>query len=110
VTEAFHVLASVGGRTAQAWNGFDVTAGRAVSWGIGLDYDEPASPWILRFGLGQEQQDGAPEPRAGVLGLGLGWKLDALRLDVGALRRSIERVGKATSYDDRVVASATVGF
>lgn len=110
VTEAFRVLASLGGRTAQAWDGFDVTAGRAVSWGIGLDYDDAADPWVLRLGLGQEQQDGVPEPRAGVLGLGLGWKLDELRLDVGLLHRSIARVGKATSYDDRVVASATVGF
>ena len=110
VTEAFRALASLGGRTAQAWDGLDATSGRAVSWGIGLDYDDSAEPWAVRFGLGQEQQAGAPEPRAGVLGLGLGWKLDALRLDLGALRRSIARAGKATSYDDRVVASATVGF
>jgi hypothetical protein len=110
VTEAFRVLASLGGRTAQAWDGFDVTSGRAVSWGVGLDYDEAEVPWTLRFGLGQEQQAGVPEPRAGVIGLGLGWKLDELRLDAGVLRRSIERAGKATSYDDRVVASATVGF
>ena len=110
VTEAFRVLASVGGRTAQVWDGFDATSGRAASWGAGFDYEEPEQPWTFRMGLGQEQQDGVPEPRAGVIGLGLGWKLDDLRLDVGALRRSIVRVDKATSFDDRVVASATVGF
>jgi hypothetical protein len=110
VTEAFRVLGSLGGRTAQAWDGFHATSGSTVSWGVGLDYDDVEAPWVARFGLGQEQQHGSPEPRAGVLGLGLGWKLDALRLDAGLLRRSIGRAGKATSYDDRVVASATVGF
>jgi hypothetical protein len=110
VTGAFRVLASLGGRTAQAWDGFAVKAGSAVSWGVGLDYDDAEEPWAVRFGLGQEQQDGTPEPRAGVFGLGLGWKLDALRLDAGLLRRSIGRAGKPTSYDDRLVASATVGF
>lgn len=110
VTGACRVLASVGVATAQSWDGFDVTTGRAASWAVGLDYDDAATPVVLRVGLGQEQQDGVPEPRAGVLGLGLGLKLDELRFDVGALRRSIARADKATSYDDRVLASATVGF
>jgi len=110
VDDAFRVLASVGGRTAQAWDGFGVSAGRAVGWSAGLEYEAPEQPWAFRLGLGQEQQVGTPEPRAGVFAAGLGWKADALRLDLGVLRRSFERVGKATSYDDRVVASATVGF
>ena len=110
VSDAFRVLASLGGRTAQAWDGFGVSAGRAVSWSAGFEYEEPEQPWTFRLGLGQEQQDGVPEPRAGVYALGVGWKAEALWLDLGVLRRSFERAGKATSYDDRVVVSATVGF
>jgi hypothetical protein len=110
VTGAFRVLASLGGGTAQAWEGFGVSVGRAVSWSAGFEYEEPEQPWTFRLGLGQEQQVGVPEPRAGVYALGLGWKGDELRLDVGLLRRSFERAGKATSYDDRVVAGVTVGF
>jgi hypothetical protein len=109
-SDAFRVLASLGGRTAQAWDGFGVSAGRAVSWSAGLEYAEPEQPWAFRLGLGQEQQVGTPEPRAAVFAVGLGWKADELRLDLGVLRRSFERAGKATSYDDRVVASVTVGF
>lgn len=110
VSDALGVLASVGGGTAQAWDGFGVSVGRAVSWSSGLEYEEPGQPWTIRFGLGQEQQVGVPEPRAAVYALGLGWKADALRLDLGILRRSFERAGKAASYDDRVVAGVTVGF
>lgn len=110
VSDAFRVLASLGGRTAQAWDGFGVSVGRAVSWSAGFEYEEPEQPWTFRFGLGQEQQVGVPEPRAGVYALGLGWKADDLRLDLSVLRRSFERAGKATSYDDRVVAGVTVGF
>ena len=110
VSDAFRVLASLGGRTAQAWDGFGVSAGRAVGWSAGFEYEEPEQPWTFRFGLGQEQQVGTPEPRAGAYALGLGWKADALRLDLGVLRRSCERAGKASSYDDRAVAGVTVGF
>jgi hypothetical protein len=110
VSDAFRVLASVGGSTTQAWDGFGVSVGRAVSWSSGLEYEEPGQPWTFRFGLGQEQQDGTPEPRAGVLALGVGWKAEALQLDLGVLRRSFARTGKAMSYDDRVVAGVTVGF
>jgi len=31
-------------------------------------------------------------------------------LDLGVLRRTFERAGKASSYDDRAVAGVTVGF
>jgi len=110
VSDAFRVLASLGGRTAQAWDGFGVSAGRAVSWSAGFEYEEPEQPWTFRLGLGQEQQGGAPEPRAGAYALGVGWKAEALRLDLGVLRRSFQRAGKATSYDDRAVAGVTVGF
>ena len=110
VTEAFRVLVAAGGRTAQAWDGVGVTSGRSASWGLGIEYEEPDQPLALRLGLGREQQDAVPEPAAGIFGLGLGWKLDDVRLDVGVLRRSVARPGKPTSYDDRVVAGATVGF
>jgi hypothetical protein len=110
VSAAFRVLASLGGRTAQAWDGFGVSAGRAVGWSAGLEYEETEQPWTFRFGLGQEQQVGVQEPRAAAYALGLGWKVDALRVDLGVLRRSFEHAGKATSYDDRVVAGVTVGF
>jgi hypothetical protein len=110
VSDAFRVLASLGGRTAQAWDGFGVSTGRAVGWSAGFEYQEPEQPWTFRFGLGQEQQVGVPEPRAGVYALGLGWKADELRLDLGVLRRSFERAGKASSYDDRAVGGVTVGF
>jgi len=107
---ALRVLASVGGRTAQSWDGFGVPAGRAASWSAGLEYEEPGQPLTFRAGGGQEQQDGVPESRAGALALGVGWKLDALQLDLGVLRRTAQRAAKVASYDDRVVASVTVGF
>lgn len=110
VNEAFRVHTSLGGRTAQEWGQFGVSAGRAASWSAGFEYEEPEQPWAFRFGLGQEQQDGMPEPRAAVLALGVGWKAGSLQLDVGVLRRSFARAGKAASYDDRALAGVTVGF
>lgn len=110
VNEAFRVLASLGGRAAQAWDGLGTSAGRAVSWSSGLEYEEPEQPWTFRFGAGQEQQAGVPEPRAVVLALGAGWKAEGFRLDLGGMRRSFAREGSARSYDDRVVAGVTVGF
>ncbi len=110
VTEVLRVFASLGGRTAQAWDGFGATSGRAASWTGGFEYEEPGQPLTIRFGLGQEQQDGAPEPRAGAFALGAGWKSGTLRFDLGAMRRSFARPGRAASYDDRVVAGVTVGI
>ena len=108
--EAVRVFASLGGGTARSWEGFDLGGGAAASWGVGLEYEEPEQPLILRCGVGQEQQAGVPEPRSGVYALGLGWRLDTLRLDLGVLRRSLERAEQPRSYDDRAVASLTVGF
>jgi hypothetical protein len=110
VTENFHLLASAGGRSAQSWEGLGVSAGRDFSWSLGLDFHAAPDPWTLRLGLGQEQQRGVPEPRAGLVSLGLGWDLEGVVLDGAVMRRSIERPGRANSYDDRVVASATVPF
>jgi hypothetical protein len=111
VSGASRVFASLGGSTAQAWDGFGVSVGRAVSWSAGFEYQQPEQPWTFRFGLGQEQQVGVPEPRAGVVALGLGWQAEGLRLDVGVLHRTFERAGKnALSSDDRAVAGVTVWF
>ena len=110
VSRSFAVLAALGGRTAQEWSGLDATAGAGVLWSVGAEYQEPGEPWQFRFGLGQEQQRHVPEPRAGMFGLGFGWDLEGMRLDVAILRRTLERVDRPDSYDDRVVVSAQVAF
>jgi hypothetical protein len=110
LTAAVRAIASVGGSSARSWDGFGLTEGRAASWGLGFEYGEPDQPLTVRCGVGQEQQNGAPEPRTGVYALGLGWRLDPLHLDVAVLRRSLTRSEQPMSYDDRVVAGLTVGF
>jgi hypothetical protein len=64
----------------------------------------------MRFGYGQESQPGSPEPRTGLLGLGLGYGSEGMRVELGALRRSVRRGNSPTSYDDRVVASVGITF
>jgi hypothetical protein len=110
VNEAFDVLASVSHRTEQAWKGLGFSSGPASAWRLAVEYDDSEDPWAVRFGLGQEQQTHVPEPRAGVVGLGIGWDLKGVVLDLGAMRRSFTRSGSPTSYDDRVVVSARVDF
>jgi hypothetical protein len=110
VSEVLRVIASAGGSTAREWDGFGLTEGRALSWGLGLEYAEPDQPLTVRCGVGQQQQNGVPEPRAGLYSLGFGWRLDPLQLDVALLRRSLSRNDQPASYDDRVVAGLTVAF
>ena len=110
VTAAVRAIASVGGGTAREWDGFGLTEGRMLSWGLGLEYGEADQPLTVRCGVGQAQQNGVPEPRTGVYAVGLGWRLDPLRLDLAVLRRSLSRAEQPASYDDRVVAGLTVGF
>ncbi len=110
VTPTFRVMVAAGGRTAQHWDGFGVTDGRVASWMAGGEFHAPEVPWTFRFGLGQEQQTDAPESRSGVLGLGLGWDFEGVRVDVGGLRRTLERVSEPTSYEDRLVGSVVIGF
>ena len=105
VAPAVRVVVGAGARTAREWSGFDVVAGRSFSWGLGVDYHEAGTPWTARLGLGEEQADGVPEPRAGVVGLGLGWQFGESALDVGLLRRSIERAQQPTSFDYRLIVS-----
>jgi hypothetical protein len=110
VSEAFALTAGAGGHGAQAWNGLGATAGAGSMWSIAGAYHDPEEPWVVRFGFGQERQNGAPEPRADLLGLGLGWNSEGTRVEVGVLRRAIRRDGSPISYDDRVVASIGVTF
>ncbi|MBI5710519.1 MAG: hypothetical protein HZC42_09485 [Candidatus Eisenbacteria bacterium] len=110
VSPMFHALAALGGRGSRNWDAFGVRCGAGAEWRVGGEVHDAREPWTVRFGLGQEVQSGVPEPRAGVVALGFGWKMESVTLDFAALRRSLGRAGEPTSYDDRVLASATVGF
>jgi hypothetical protein len=107
-TDAFQFIAGVGGQAAQEWRGFDVVSGRRIAWSIAGEYHDSRDSWSARLGIGRETQRGAPEPRADIVGLGLGWTSDSLRLDIGVVRRSLKRSDHPTSFDDRVLASVTV--
>ncbi|HKQ59552.1 MAG TPA: hypothetical protein VJY35_16945 [Candidatus Eisenbacteria bacterium] len=100
---AFRAVAGVGGRSSQRWEGFDLSAGRGWEWKLGGEFDDPIDPWSFRFGLGQERQDGVPEPRADVLALGLGWHFEGAWLDLGLVHRTVKREASPNSFDDRVV-------
>jgi hypothetical protein len=110
VSPDFVVLASVGGRTAQEWQEFGVTAGPGFEWRVGGEYHDPEEAWSFRIGLGQEQQSGVPEPRAGSFGLGFGWSLEGTILEFGAMRRTVQRTNEPHSFDDRVLVSARISF
>lgn len=110
VSESIALLAAAGGAGATDWTGLDVTTGATRQWGLAFEYHDPQEPWTARFGFGQERQDDVPEPRAGRIGLGFGWNFGGSTLDVGAMRRNLEREGKPDSYDDRVIASLSVKF
>jgi hypothetical protein len=107
---AFNVTASAGGRTAQDWDGFGVTDGAMATWRVGGEFHDVRDAWTLRFGIGQEQQTDVPESRAGVLGLGIGWDFEGTLLDFAVHRRTLERAGEPTSYEDRLVGSVIVEF
>jgi hypothetical protein len=106
----FRVMASLGGRTAQDWDGFGVRDGALLEWKVGGEFHAAEVPWTFRFGIGREQQQDVAESRSGVLGLGLGWDFEGVRLDVGALRRTLERDAQPTSYEDRLVGSIVMEF
>jgi hypothetical protein len=105
VSPAFRVLAAVGGRTAQRWEGFDLRAGRAWEWKLAWEYHDVRDPWTLRLGLGQELQSDVPEPHANVVGIGFGWQFASAAVDVGVVRRTLARDAEPNSFDDRVVLS-----
>lgn len=104
------MTAAAGGHGTQAWRGLGVSAGSGTMWSLGGAFHETEEPWTFRFGFAQERQPGAAEPRADMIGLGLGWSFDSARLDAGALRRGIHRDGRPTAYDDRIIASVGVTF
>lgn len=110
VARGCRVLAAVGARQSQEWIGFGLATGTSQEYRVGFDYHDAETPWTLRFGLGREHYANAALRGAGVVALGLGWDLDDLRLDFGVMRRSLEREGSPTSFDDRVVASVGVAF
>ncbi|MGH7731938.1 MAG: hypothetical protein ACRENJ_11895 [Candidatus Eiseniibacteriota bacterium] len=103
VSPSFRVLAAVGGATAQHWEGFDLSAGRAWEWKLAGEFHDTRDPWTLRFGLGQERQADAAERRADVLSLGYGWAFAWGQVDVGIAHRTLARATGPRSYEDRVV-------
>ena len=107
-TSQLRLTGGMGGRTAQDWNEFDLTRGEGFRWGVGLDFHDSRDPWTLRFGVGQESDPGSPEPRSGVVGLGIGWLIETTQLDIGVVQHTFSHLGSATCYDDRVMV--TIGF
>jgi hypothetical protein len=110
VTDAFCVLGATGGRTAQSYSGWGVSSGRAFEWKLAGEYHDARDPWTVRFALGQEQQDDVPEPRSGVVALGLGLHLDTTQVDLGLIHRSFKRADEPASTEDRIVASLAQKF
>jgi hypothetical protein len=108
--EALDLMAGAGTTSERGWSGFSVTTGRTTTWSIAGAYHDPAEPWTVRLGIGQERQSGVPEPSAGLIGIGFGWRWQETGLDLGVLHRSIDRVDQPTSFDDRVVVTLGVGF
>jgi hypothetical protein len=109
-TPTFRVMASLGGRAGQDWDAFGVRDGTLFEWKAGGEFHAPDVPWTFRFGFGQEQQKDVAESRSGVLGLGFGLDFDGTRVDVGAVRRTLERDAQPTSYEDRVIGSIVLEF
>jgi hypothetical protein len=110
VTPSLRVLGGIGGHTAQDWRGFGVTSGAGGMWTLAMDYHDVEVPWTFRLGLGREHQEQVPMSAAGVLGLGVGWRFEETTIDVGLLRRSLQRAGSPNSFDDRLVGSLSLDF
>jgi hypothetical protein len=109
-TAQVRLTGGVGLHTTQEWQGFGVTRGGGTRWGLGLEFHDAQDPWTVRLGFGQETQRGTPEPRAGDVGIGMGWLIDTTVLDVTIARRTFAHLGGATSYEDRALAEVTVPF
>ena len=109
-TSALQVIAGGGGRTQAEWNGFDVVSGPAASGSIAVEFHDARDPWTLRFGLGLESEDNVPEGHASSVGLGIGWLLGDIQLDIGVLHRSISRDPQPTSYEDRLALTLVGTF
>ncbi len=110
VTDAFRALVAAGGRTAQAYQGWDVQSGSGAEWKLAGEYHDRRDAWTVRFGLGQEHQTDVPEPRAAVVGLGIGLQLESTQVDFGVVHRSFKRADHPASVEDRVVLSLVQRF
>jgi hypothetical protein len=108
VSETFRATAGLGGSGRQEWKEFGVTSGPGFEWKVGGEFHDPAAPWTFRFGFGSEQRRGGPEPRAGVVALGLGWTLTSAQLDFALIHYAIGRADQPTSFDDRLVATVSL--
>ncbi len=109
-TDAFHVLGSVGGSSQQKYQGWDVASGPGFEWKLAGEYHDARDPWTVRLGLGQEQQSNVPEPRAGVVGLGFGYRVDSTTFDIGLVHRTFERADSPNSTEDRLLLSLVQSF
>jgi hypothetical protein len=95
-TAAFRVLAAASGRGEQSWDGFGLVSGAGSGWRLAGEYHDRRDPWTVRFGYGADEQRGVPEPRASLVGLGVG--------------RVLRRPGQPNSTDDRVLVSVIQPF
>jgi hypothetical protein len=113
LTPAVALTAGAGWRGGEDYPWLQASAGSGDLWALALRYHDPRDPWAVWLGAGEEQRDGTPEPRAGLLGLGLGWTAGATTLEVGVLRRTIPSDVEAEGpswYDYRLLASAAYAF
>ena len=87
-------------------------APRMVTLALQLGYEVPLEhvEAILRSPEANRAIMVAVVPRAGVVGLGLGWTLDSIVLDVAALHRTLPRTNEPISYDDRFFVTLRVPF
>ncbi len=63
--------------------------GPGALWSTAVAYHDPRDPWGVWFGLGQDQMNGSPEPRASLLGLGFDVRWKESTLGIGATRKSL---------------------
>ena len=110
VNDAFRALFAAGTRSAQEWENFGVTRGDGAEWKLAGEFHDRRDPWTVRFGLGQEQETGVAESRAGVVGLGLGMQFETTWIDLGIVHRSFKRTDHPASSDDRILFGLTQKF
>lgn len=105
---SFRLIAEGAVSEPQEWTGFGVTTGQGSEWKLAGEYHDARDPWTFRFGGGEEQQEGVPEPRAGVYAVGLGWRFKNTSLDLGLTHRTLQRPGEPNSYDERFVVGVSL--
>jgi hypothetical protein len=110
VAPSTRVVGAISLRTGYDWQGFDFGTSGGTGWSLGLDWKDPELPWGARFGVGQESNPGAVEPKAGLVSAGFTWVSGDLVIDVGLMHRNLRREGSPNSADDRAVASVKLAF